>query len=147
METLRTDWGAPTGGATRQQARRLPSIAEASSSGRRERTEKPWGYELLWAISEQYAGKILHVLEGGRLSLQYHERKHETLFLLAGEALVQLGDDVDSLRTYRAGPGDCFVVAPGRLHRIVAISTCDFFEVSTPELDDVVRIQDDYGRS
>ena len=124
---------------------RLPSI-RARCRTLQVRQDKPWGYELLWAHPDSYAGKILHTVEGARLSLQYHEDKHETLYLLSGEALVELGVDEDALGTYRGEAGDSCVVGPGLLQRMLALSTCEFFEVSTPELEDVVRIRDEYGR-
>ena len=110
------------------------------------RIEKPWGYELLWAHSAHYAGKLLHVEPGRRLSLQYHREKHETLYLLSGCADVDVQTADGIVRTVPARPGDVFVVEPGMLHRIAARTTCEFLEVSTPELDDVVRVADDYGR-
>jgi len=109
------------------------------------RVEKPWGYELIWAETEHYVGKILHVQEGEQLSLQYHEVKDETLFLSTGQLELELGD-ADELVAQVMNPGDAVHIAPGTVHRMRAISTCDVFEVSTPHLDDVVRVEDRYGR-
>jgi mannose-6-phosphate isomerase len=110
-------------------------------------TEKPWGYELLWACTSRYAGKILHIEAGGRLSLQYHERKEETLHLLSGRMRMELELEDGAWFDEEIGPGTCIHVPTGRRHRMTAVETCDVLEVSTPELDDVVRVQDDYGRA
>ena len=111
------------------------------------RVEKPWGHELIWANNRHYAGKILHVRAGHRLSLQYHERKHETLMVLSGRVRMTLSTPGGELVYVDAPAGQVFEVAPGRVHRIEAIETSEMLEVSTPELDDVVRLSDDYGRS
>jgi mannose-6-phosphate isomerase len=110
------------------------------------RTDKPWGYELLWALSGRYAGKILHIEAGKRLSLQYHERKEETLYLLSGRLRLELELADGSWFDEEIEPGLCIHVATGRRHRMTAMETCDVLEASTPDLDDVVRVQDDYGR-
>ena len=111
------------------------------------RIDKPWGYEIVWAETDRYVGKILHLDEGTRLSLQYHERKEETLLLQAGRALVTLGDAGEELQVREIGPGEVIHVPPGRRHRLQALTACDFVEVSTTELEDVVRLADDYGRA
>jgi mannose-6-phosphate isomerase len=104
--------------------------------------QKPWGYEIWIAHNNKYAGKILHVCAGQRLSLQYHNEKHETLYIFGGSCNFTLGDKVQG-----AEPGDCFIVEPGTKHRVETIDEdCEIFEISTPELNDVVRIEDDYGR-
>ena len=95
------------------------------------RVEKPWGYELWWARTDRYVGKLLHLRKGESLSLQYHRVKDEN-----GE-----------LRKVEMKPGDVFHITPGTLHRMTGIEDCDIVEVSTPELDDVVRIEDRYGRA
>jgi len=110
------------------------------------KVEKPWGYELVFAHTDAYAGKILHVDAGQALSLQYHERKEETLYLLAGsyELVVEEGGEMVHRRLQ---PGDCYHVPVGTRHRMIAgPEGCDILEVSTPELDDVVRLEDRYGR-
>ncbi len=109
------------------------------------RVDKPWGYELHWAVTDRYVGKILHVNAGHALSLQYHVKKEETILLWRGRLLfeIQRGGD---LATIDMKPGDRVHVAPGTVHRMTAVEDCDIFEVSTPELDDVVRIEDRYGR-
>jgi mannose-6-phosphate isomerase-like protein (cupin superfamily) len=123
-----------------------PVKQRCSELARAARTEKPWGHELLWADTERYAGKILHIEAGGRLSLQYHERKEESLYLLRGRMRLELERADGSWLDAEIEPGTCFHVATGRRHRMTAIETCDVLEVSTAELDDVVRVQDDYGR-
>ena len=118
-------------------------------SGRAEvrRVEKPWGYEIIWAHTDRYVGKILHVNAGEQLSVQYHERKDETIYLLSGEMKywVQLpGDSV--LRDQQLIAGQSFRITPLTVHYMEAITDCDVLEASTPELDDVVRMKDRYGR-
>ncbi len=109
--------------------------------------EKPWGHELIWANNSHYAGKVLHVKEGCRLSLQYHVRKRETLLIISGRVRMTMGTPDGHIETFDVGPGAVFEVLPGQVHRIEALETSDLVEVSTPDLDDVVRLSDDYGRS
>ena len=108
---------------------------------------KPWGHETIWAHTDRYVGKILHITAGQALSVQYHERKDETVFLLTGEMnyWVQLPGDTE-LRDQRLTTGQSFRITPGTIHFMEAITDCDVLEASTPELDDVVRIKDRYGR-
>ena len=109
------------------------------------RIEKPWGYELHWAKTDRYVGKVLHVTAGQALSLQYHNRKDETIYLYSGTMVFEI--ERDGELTKRAmQPGDSVHVAPGTVHRMTAIEDCDVLEVSTPEIDDVVRLEDRYGR-
>jgi mannose-6-phosphate isomerase len=110
------------------------------------RVEKPWGYELIWAETERYVGKILHVNAGEALSLQYHEVKDETIFLLTGRMLFQAGPSVEALVDYHMVSGERYHVTTGTVHRMVAEIDCDILEASTPHLDDVVRLEDRYGR-
>ena len=110
------------------------------------RVEKPWGYELIWAETRQYVGKILHVNAGESLSLQYHETKDETIFLLSGSMLFQAGPSADELVDYRMQEGERFHVTPGTVHRMVAQTDVDILEASTPHLEDLVRLEDRYGR-
>ena len=110
------------------------------------RIEKPWGYELIWAETDQYVGKILHVTAGEALSLQYHEIKDETLFLLRGSLLLQAGKLEEELIDHRMLEGQRFHVSSRTAHRMIAETDCDILEVSTPYLDDVVRLEDRYGR-
>ena len=111
------------------------------------RTLKPWGYEDLWAITARYAGKVLHINRGHQLSLQYHERKEETILLYAGRLILLLEDEAGALREHWLEPGEARHIPVGRLHRMIAVEDCDVMEVSTPELDDVVRVDDAYGRT
>ena len=110
------------------------------------RIEKPWGYELHWAITDSYVAKVLHVNRGEALSLQYHERKDEHQYVLRGCIDVELGKDVENLTIHRMNPGDTLHIAPGTRHRLTAVEDTDIVEVSTPEIDDVVRLEDRYGR-
>jgi mannose-6-phosphate isomerase-like protein (cupin superfamily) len=111
------------------------------------RVEKPWGHETIWAHTDRYAGKILHVKAGHALSVQYHNEKDETVYLLSGELKywVKL-DGSDDLQDMRLGVGDAFRITPGTVHYMEAVTDCDVLEASTPELDDVVRLNDRYGR-
>lgn len=111
------------------------------------RVEKPWGYEIRWAITDRYLGKILHVKAGEALSLQYHDRKDECILLVKGEMDYDMGDPAGDLRRHRLVEGDTVHVTPGTRHRMTAVSDCDIFEVSTPEIDDVIRLEDRYGRA
>jgi mannose-6-phosphate isomerase len=108
---------------------------------------KPWGHETIWAHTDRYVGKILHITAGQALSVQYHERKDETVFLLQGEMKywVQL-PGVAELQDQRLTTGQSFRITPGTIHYMEALTDCDVLEASTPELDDVVRIKDRYGR-
>lgn len=111
------------------------------------RVEKPWGYELHWALTERYCGKILFVRAGEELSLQYHERKDETLYLSEGLADAVIGPKDGPAETVRLEPGEALRVPPQTVHRLIAIEDSTFLEGSTPELDDVVRLADRYGRA
>jgi len=111
------------------------------------KTEKPWGYELLFAHTGDYAGKLLFVKKGHRLSLQYHKEKDESLYIYKGKILLELeGEDKQLVRSEVSG-GYCYRVPPMIKHRLTALEDTMLFEVSTPELDDVERLDDDYGRS
>jgi quercetin dioxygenase-like cupin family protein len=111
------------------------------------RVEKPWGHELIWAHTPKYVGKILHIKQGHRLSLQYHEVKEETLYLQSGTMELEHYREGEAPQVRTMNPGDVFHVTPGLRHRMVAVTDCDVFEVSTPELGDVVRLEDVYGRT
>jgi quercetin dioxygenase-like cupin family protein len=111
------------------------------------RTDKPWGHELLWARSERYAAKLLHIEAGCRLSLQYHRVKEETLLLVTGRMALELEGPDQGMQTLEGLPGSVFHILPGRRHRLTALETCDVLEVSTPELGDLVRLADDFGRA
>lgn len=111
------------------------------------RVPKPWGYEVIWAHTDTYVGKILHVNAGQALSIQYHHRKDETVYLLSGEMIywVKLPGS-DAIQDMRLKQGESFRIAPGTVHYIEAVTDCDLLEASTPHLDDVVRLKDRYGR-
>jgi mannose-6-phosphate isomerase len=113
------------------------------------RVDKPWGYEIWWARTERYVGKILHVNKGESLSLQYHNVMDETIMIQSGLLLFQTrpAGEEGELRQVEMKPGDVFHITPGTLHRMTALEDCDILEVSTPELDDVVRLEDRYGRA
>lgn len=108
---------------------------------------KPWGYEIIWAHTDEYVGKILHIEAGEALSVQYHNEKDETVHLLSGEMIywVKLPDR-DALQDMQLKPGESFRIAPGTVHYMQAVTDCDVLEASTPHLGDVVRLQDRYGR-
>lgn len=109
--------------------------------------EKPWGFELIWAHTDRYVGKILHVKQGHLLSLQYHEVKDETLHLLRGRMRFVVGTDPAALEDEVVEEGWSFRITPGTIHRMEALTDVDILEASTPELEDVVRLEDRYGRS
>lgn len=120
------------------------SALGAPFAGRR--VEKPWGYELIWAEGPRYVGKILHIEPGQQLSYQYHRQKDETIYVLGGVLELQVASADGPRETLRLQPGQSFRIPPGLRHRMTAIETCDVLEASTPELDDVVRLEDRYGR-
>jgi mannose-6-phosphate isomerase len=110
------------------------------------RVDKPWGYELLWAKTDRYVGKIIHVNAGHALSLQYHNVKTETVYVASGKVVYEIKDGGRIVRL-DLGPGERLHIPAGTVHRVTAIEDADIFEVSTPELDDVVRLEDRYGRA
>ncbi len=111
------------------------------------RVDKPWGYEIVWAHTERYVGKILHLRKGEALSFQYHRVKEETLRLLSGRLRLETQTEGREREARILEPGDGAHVPAGLRHRMEAIEDCDVIEVSTPELDDVVRLEDRYGRA
>lgn len=109
---------------------------------------KPWGYELIYAVTPKYVGKVLHVNKGESLSLQYHKVKDETIHIQTGKLRFLTAPKTgEPLQELILEPGQSFHIKPGVVHRMVAIEDTDILEVSTPELDDVVRLEDRYGRS
>jgi mannose-6-phosphate isomerase-like protein (cupin superfamily) len=111
------------------------------------KVEKPWGWELIWAHAGDYVGKILFVKAGESLSLQFHKQKDESWYVESGRAQLELGDAGQSiLNSEVVGPGACFRYRPGTVHRVTALEDTTILEVSTPHLDDVVRLEDRYGR-
>jgi mannose-6-phosphate isomerase len=111
------------------------------------RVDKPWGHELIWAHTERYVGKILHIRAGEALSLQYHQVKDETIMLLSGRMQLVYFTDGEAPRSRELAPREPFRITPGMRHRMIAIEDSDVLEVSTTELDDVVRLEDRYGRA
>ena len=110
------------------------------------RVEKPWGHELLWAHTDRYVGKILVIEAGKRLSLQRHRVKDESILVTSGRLRLTLEDENGTIQVEELGAGDHRHVPTGRIHRYEAIERTELMEVSTPELDDVVRLEDDFGR-
>jgi mannose-6-phosphate isomerase-like protein (cupin superfamily) len=111
------------------------------------KVEKPWGYELIWALTDVYCGKVLFVKAGQSLSLQFHREKDESWLVQSGRAKLELGNVGDSvLKAEVVGPGAAFHYTPGTVHRVTAIEDTTILEVSTPQLEDVVRLEDAYGR-
>ena len=121
----------------------MPEFGRADAS----RVDKPWGYELRWGITDRYAGKVLHINKGEALSLQYHERKDEYQYLVKGAVDIELGGPDEVLKKHRMQAGETLHIRPGTRHRLTAVEDTDIFEVSTPEVDDVVRLEDRYGRA
>jgi mannose-6-phosphate isomerase-like protein (cupin superfamily) len=112
------------------------------------KVEKPWGWELIWAHTDEYVGKILFVRAGNSLSLQFHRKKDESWYVQAGRAELQLGDPGQALlNTEVIAPGAAFHFRPGTVHRVTALEDTTILEVSTPQLADVVRLEDAYGRA
>ena len=132
----------PCAAAAKLQAKPLVTASAGVAAALPVRVEKPWGHEDIWARTDRYVGKILHVRAGESLSLQYHRVKDETVMLVNGEARLQLGEAVSDLKPYVP-----VHIVTGTKHRLIAVTDCDIHEVSTPELDDVVRIDDRYGRA
>jgi mannose-6-phosphate isomerase-like protein (cupin superfamily) len=111
------------------------------------KVEKPWGHELIWALTDRYCGKVLFVTAGSALSLQFHNEKDESWLVQSGKAKLELGDVGQKVLNEEViGPGDAFRYRPGTVHRITALEDTTILEVSTPHLDDVVRLEDLYGR-
>ena len=111
------------------------------------RVDKPWGYELIWARTERYVGKILHIEPGHVLSLQYHNKKDETIHVLRGEIIFRFRvKDGAALTERRMREGESYHITPLTVHQMEAVTSADLLEASTPEINDVVRLQDRYGR-
>src|SRR5262249_33567309 len=140
-------WGAsprrtqPPGTCRTSSARRRPKRSshrpgEQDAMSKTRRVEKPWGYELIWAHTDRYVGKTLHITQGHKLSLQYHNKKDETIHVQSGRLLFVV-DEGAGLVERELKPGESYHVKPLTKHRMVALTDCDVLEVSTPELDDV----------
>jgi len=110
------------------------------------RVDKPWGHELIWALTDRFCDKMIVIETGRRLSLQYHEVKDESILVGSGRLLLHLEDDRGTMTTRELGPGEAAHIGVGRRHRFEAIERVELIEVSTPELSDVVRVEDDFGR-
>ena len=111
------------------------------------KVDKPWGYELVYAETDKYAGKVIFVRKGEQLSLQYHNVKDETMYLYSGMARLEIQDAEGERQIIELSPSKSYHITPGLRHRVTAIEDCEILEVSTPELDDVVRLEDRYGRA
>ena len=138
---LKAEATRPKGGSHAAEA----TVEETTKVADVTRVDKPWGYELHWAKTDRYVGKLIHVNAGHALSLQYHNQKDETIFLWSGRMLFEIKEG-DELVKREMKPGESVHVTPKTVHRMTAIEDCDIFEVSTPELHDVVRLEDRYGR-
>jgi mannose-6-phosphate isomerase len=110
------------------------------------RVEKPWGHEIIWAKSDRYVGKILHIEPGHVLSLQYHNKKDETIYVMTGEIILRVQQG-ETLIERRMRMGESFHITPKTIHQFEAVVSSDLLEASTPEIDDVVRLKDRYGRA
>ena len=110
------------------------------------RVEKPWGYELIYAATDRYCGKIIFINAGEELSLQFHKKKDETMYVQSGRVEFEIGDPGKPVDSEVIAPGRAFHIAPGTVHRIRALEDTVIVEVSTPELEDIVRLEDKYGR-
>ena len=121
------------------------SETESHVSGIPYRVDKPWGYEIIWAKADKYVGKVLHIEPGQVLSLQYHNKKDESIYVLTGEIVLRLQQG-ETLVERRVRAGEAFHIPPKQIHQFEAVVVTDLLEASTPELDDVVRLKDRYGR-
>ncbi len=121
-------------------------MTEAANTFVPRRVDKPWGNELIWALTDRYCGKVITIETGRRLSLQYHDHKDETILVTTGRLRLHLEDAGGEMAVRELGPGETAHIAVGRRHRFEAIERVELVEVSTPELSDVVRVEDDFGR-
>jgi quercetin dioxygenase-like cupin family protein len=137
-----------TGRKTGQRAPTARKAPAKTGSGRVKvgTVSKPWGHETIWALTDRYVGKILHINAGQELSVQYHNVKDETVYLLSGQIVYRVKSGADLLEDVQLKQGESFRITPGTVHQMVALTDCDVLEVSTPELNDVVRLSDKYGR-
>ena len=123
-----------------------PGVESAGHNEAGRRVDKPWGHELIWAVNERYVGKVIVIESGRRLSLQRHAEKDESILVVGGRLRLHLEDDDGVVRATDLEPGEHRRIPAGRIHRFEAVERCELIEVSTPELDDVERLEDDYGR-
>jgi mannose-6-phosphate isomerase len=126
---------------------RLPAASGSIHAAGSGRVDKPWGYELRWAITDRYLGKLIHIDRGQSLSLQYHVQKDEWIYVDSGLMDLQLEDGGGVMETHSLTPGMSAHIQAGRRHRFVAVEDTELIEVSSPEIDDVVRLEDSYGRA
>ncbi len=127
---------------------RSPNLRDLDRFGSRvERLEKPWGHEIVFALTERYCGKILFIRKGEQLSLQFHREKDEVIYLHEGRIRLEIGESGKSPDVEVVTPGHAFRLRPGTVHRWHALEDSLVLEASTPELDDVVRLDDRYGRT
>lgn len=127
--------------------RRVSSEHKKTPKFERKTVEKPWGHEDIWAHTSRYVGKVLHITAGQSLSKQYHKTKDETILVISGKLSLEITEGSKATQNLIMQSGDVYHIAPGVIHRMTAISDCQIAEVSTPELDDVVRLEDKYGRT
>ena len=111
-----------------------------------QKVEKPWGHELIWAKTKDYVGKVLHIKKGHKLSLQYHREKEETIMVWSGKMILVFENEQGVLEEILLASGEAHHIPTGKKHRMIAVEDTDVFEVSTPQLEDVVRLEDGYGR-
>jgi mannose-6-phosphate isomerase len=112
------------------------------------KVDKPWGYEIIWALTDDYCGKILFVKAGESISLQFHRKKDESWFIQSGRARLDMAHPGEKLpQSEVVGSGTAFRIRPGTVHRVTAVEDTTIVEVSTPYLEDIVRLDDQYGRS
>jgi len=116
------------------------------TSSQQKTVTKPWGHEIIFAVTKDYVGKILVIKAGHQLSLQFHKVKEETIYMQSGEMRFVIENDQGELDEVLLTKGQSFHILPNRKHRMIAVTDCEVFEVSTPHLDDVVRLEDSYGR-
>jgi mannose-6-phosphate isomerase len=133
-------------GARRESSPNLTGVEEFAFEP--QRVEKPWGYELIWALTDVYCGKVLFVRAGQALSMQFHREKDESWYIQSGRAKLELGRAGESVLDEEVvSAGACFHLAPGTVHRVTALEDTAILEVSTPQVDDIVRLEDRYGRA
>jgi mannose-6-phosphate isomerase len=131
--------------AKREDAKTESAAKAGSGRVKVVKVPKPWGHETIWAQSDRYVGKVLHINAGQELSVQYHKKKDETVHLLSGDIIYRVKNG-DTLEDVQLKIGESFRITPGTVHQMVAVTDCDVLEVSTPEVDDIVRLSDKYGR-
>jgi len=122
------------------------NTSNKSATDKIKKVPKPWGYEIWWAQTEKYIGKILHVNKGHSMSFQYHREKDETLYVHSGNIVLEIENEDGVREKMNLRPGDAYRITPLTRHRITALEDSDILEASTHEVDDIVRLEDNYGR-